>query len=51
MYNHLDPMDTIRTNGVHVNGHLEVVATATNRGALAAAGEGMRQCDAVRSGW
>ena len=49
VYNHLDPMDTIWTKGVHVYGHLEVVARTTNRGALAAAGGGMQWCYAVRS--
>jgi hypothetical protein len=37
----LDPMDTIWAKGVHVYDHLEVVATATSGGALAAAGGGM----------
>jgi hypothetical protein len=30
VYSLLDPMDTIWTKGVHVYGHLEVVATATS---------------------
>ena len=47
VYSHLDPMDTIWTKGVHVYGHLEVVARATSRDALAAAG-GMQWCYAVR---
>ena len=49
MYSHLDPMDTIWTKGVHVYGHLEVVARATNRGTLATVGGGMQWCYAVRS--
>ena len=49
VYSHLDPMDTIWTKAVHVYGHLEVVARATSRGALAAAGGRMQWCYAVRS--
>ena len=49
VYSHLDPMDTIWTKAVHVYGHLEVVARATSRGALAAAGGGMQWCYVVRS--
>ena len=30
MYNHQDPMDTIGTKGVHVDGHLEVATTTTS---------------------
>ena len=48
VYGHLDPMDTTWTKGVHVYDHLEVVARATRRGALAAAGE-MQWCYVVRS--
>jgi len=42
--NHLDPMDTILTKGVHVYGHLEVVATTASEGALAVVGGGKRRC-------
>jgi hypothetical protein len=40
---HLEPMDTICTKGVLVCGHQEVVAMATSKGALTAAGGGMRR--------
>ena len=48
VYNHLDPMDTTWTKGMHVYDHLEVVARVTSRGALAAAGGGRQWCYAVR---
>jgi hypothetical protein len=41
VYSHLEPMDTIWMKGVLVCGHQKVVAIATSKGALAAAGGGM----------